>query len=276
MHFGRLAIRAVRALTRRRHETSALLARGLGNQLLGPQPEVAFRLGDADLVTPLAPALAELEAQLKTWICLAAASLRHAFATFEQTLYVDRHKRGGHDAERRQRRVAPADRRLACEDAHAAPLRQLLEGRARIRNGDELVAMPTCLFPEVLEVRERLERPAGLRRDDEHRLAQVERLLGVPDHRGVRGVEHVQLLCAERALQHLGGQRGTAHAEEDERVEPAAGSSGELDDLARALPHSLWLVEPAEPLVLVRAGPDRAVSLPDPLDQLLLRCHCHA
>src|SRR3712207_8022101 len=47
---------------------------------------------------------------------------------------------------------------------------ELLERRAGIGDGDELRAVLVRLREEVLEVRERLDRAAGLRRHDEERL----------------------------------------------------------------------------------------------------------
>src|SRR5581483_4339330 len=52
----RLAVGAVRGLARCRDEALAELAGGLRDQLLGPQPEAARRLLDADLVAALLPA----------------------------------------------------------------------------------------------------------------------------------------------------------------------------------------------------------------------------
>src|SRR3954447_18924989 len=97
----------------------------------------------------------------------------------------------------------------------------------------------------------------------------------MPDHRGVRRVEHVQLLLSERPLEDLGRERRTTHAEQDERVELRARLLREAGQLADPLQLPTRLVEPAEPLVLVGAGPDRRVAGPDPLDELLVRRDAH-
>ena len=205
-------------------------------------------------------------------------SPRHASAVcsaFERSaLDVDPHQRGRDDPERRERGVAAPDRRLTREDLDPAGARLLLERRAGVRDRDELRPV-AGLRPEVLEVRQRLERGPRLRRDDEHRPVEVEGLLGVPDHLRVRRVEHVQVVQAERPFQHLWCERRAAHPEQDERVEPRARRLRELDDVAGPLQHALRLVEPAQPPILVGAGPDRRVASPDPLDEVLLRGDRH-
>ena len=55
----------------RGHEPFPFLPGGLGDQLLGPEPEPAGRLVDADLVPALAPALAELKPEREARILLA-------------------------------------------------------------------------------------------------------------------------------------------------------------------------------------------------------------
>ena len=84
-------------------------------------------------------------------------------------------QRGRDEAEVRQRAVAPADVGVVEEDApEAALLAERREPRARIGDGDELRAVAAGLLPEVVEGRQRLDRPAGLRRDDEQRLGDVD------------------------------------------------------------------------------------------------------
>src|SRR5436189_3434756 len=97
----------------------------------------------------------------------------------------------------------------------------------------------------------------------------------MPDHRRMRRVENVEALASERALQDLGRERGAAHAEQDERLEARPRLLCELADLDNPLLHPLGLVEPAEPPVFVRTGPERGVARPDALDELLLRGDGH-
>src|SRR4029077_20135621 len=139
MNLGALAVRAVEALAGRRNEALALLARRLGDELLGPQPEVPVGRLDAHLVTALPPAFAELEAELQPGVRVAPARLGHPLGVREQTLGFDAHKSSGNDPEARQRRVPAADRRLAVEHAHPPLPRELFELRAGIGDHDELL-----------------------------------------------------------------------------------------------------------------------------------------
>src|SRR5207248_10933364 len=98
------------------NEPLPLLARRFGDQLLGPEAEVAGRVGDADLVAPFLPAGAEPAAELVARVVLlAAAPLRHRLRAREQAIDLDADQRGRHDPECREGRVAAADRRLAVE-----------------------------------------------------------------------------------------------------------------------------------------------------------------
>src|SRR5205823_3135712 len=78
LRLGGLPVGSVRRLARSGYEALSLLARGLRDQLLGPEAEAATRLGDADLVASLAPAGAELPPELVPRVAaVAAADLRH-------------------------------------------------------------------------------------------------------------------------------------------------------------------------------------------------------
>ena len=72
------------------------------------------------------------------------------------------------------------------------------------------------------------------------------------------------------AAHHLGRERRAAHAEHDHVVDRARRDDlvRELEHLVQLLQHPLRLVEPAEPLRLVGAGPDGRVARPDPLDDV--------
>src|SRR5207248_5546411 len=69
-----------------------------------------------------------------------------------------------------------------------------------------------------------------------------------------------------------------AHAEEDDRVDVVVCDGvGEGLELGDPFAHAARLVEPAEPLRLVGAGPDGRVPFPDPVDQLAtVRVHAGA
>ena len=89
----------------------------------------------------------------------------------EQRLEVDAHQRRRDEPEVRQRAVAPADVGVVEERAPEAALGgERLERRAGVGDRDVLLAV-RALAPEVLEQRDRLDRAAGLRRDDEERRA---------------------------------------------------------------------------------------------------------
>ena len=74
----------------------------------------------------------------------------------------------------------------------------------------------------------------------------------------------------ERPPHHLGRERRAAHAEHDDVVDRARRDDvvREREHVVELLQHALRLVEPAEPLRLVAAGPDGRVARPDPLDDV--------
>ena len=82
----------------------------------------------------------------------------------------------------------------------------------------------------------------------------------------MRAVEDVERLDLERPPQHLRRERRAAHAEQHAVVELLDGGLGERGELAHVRLHPHDDVEPAEPAVLVGAGPERGVVRPDPLD----------
>ena len=87
-----------------------VLARRLGDQLLGPEPETAGGRRCRSCRGPRANprrAAPELVAGIAL---LGAARLAHLLRPLEQARGVDAHQRGRHDPEQRERRVAAADR----------------------------------------------------------------------------------------------------------------------------------------------------------------------
>ena len=132
-----LPVGAVCGLPCRRHEPPAILAGRLGDQLLEPQSEAA-RILEGDLVAPLLPARAQREAELQAGIPVGEpAGVVHLLGSREQPAEVDARERRGYEPEDRERRVAPADRRLAGDGLDAALLRELLERRARVGDDEE-------------------------------------------------------------------------------------------------------------------------------------------
>ena len=158
-------------------------------------------------------------------------------------------------------------------------LRQLHQRAAGVCDRDELlagVAAETRL--EVLGQRERLDRPAGLGRDDEDRVLEVELRLHVEDLGRVCGVEHVQvqraLRAAEAAAQHLRREARAAHAEQHGvLVTLRRQAVGEGHDVVGLLEQGLADGEPAEPIADLgnaRAAPERLVATPHARRHVLL------
>ena len=267
----RLPVGAVGPFARRGDEPLALLAGRLGDQLLGPEPEATGGLGDADLVAPVAPALAEAAAELVAGIALArAARLAHLLGAFEQARRIGAHQHRGHDPEQREGRVAAADRRLAGEDGTEAALAgEVLELGARVGDRGEAVAALAGLLPEVVGVGAGLERRPRLGGGDEERPLEVELLLECADRPRVGRVEDVKPVDVEGAPQHLRGERRAAHPAEDDVVDLLSEGLGEANNLTELLLDVQRLVEPAEPAGFVAPGPYGRVPLPDALDQAL-------
>src|SRR5207253_8127050 len=90
----------------------------------------------------------------------------------------------------------------------------------------------------------------------------------------MRRVEDVEELGVEGAAQHLGREARAAHAQEDDVVVPVQRLLREADELRGLRPHPPRLVEPAEPPLLARRGPERRVARPDPANDLAVaRAH---
>ena len=146
-------------------------------------------------------------------------------------------------------------------------MRKLVELGAGIRDRGELSPAAAGALPEVLEVGARLDRRARLRGGEEKRLLQIDAPLQPADRFRVRRVEHVERLDVERPPQHLRGQRRAAHAEQDAVVELLGRGLREGVQLVDVDADPRDDVEPAEPAVLARVGPERGVVGPDPLDE---------
>ena len=138
----------------------------------------------------------------------------------QQCSRVDAHQRRGHDAERGQRAVATTDARVAVERAPKATLAgELLEARPGIGDRDEAPALLEQR-PEVGEQRQRLDRAPRLRGDHEQGVGEIDGALHRTDRGRVGRVEDVQrrpvATRAEGPAQDLRGQRGAAHAKQDD------------------------------------------------------------
>ena len=178
---------------------------------------------------------------------------------------VDAGGRGGHQAERRQHRVAPADRGIAVKDARKALFgRDLLQRRAGIGHRDETMAGLVGADglgdagEEIILHHVRFGGAAGFAGDDEHGIGKVDLRLQAAHLRRIGRIEHVQLgkarLLCEGFGQHFRSKARSAHAEHY--------GIAEILPL-HALPVILVIgdigrgrtVEPAQPFVLVGAGP---------------------
>jgi len=169
-------------------------------------------------------------------------------SAFEQRLDVDAHEGGGHETEEGQGRETGADRGGIEERAPETRFGgDLVEGAARIGDGHEVDARPghggrLDLRPEILVEGEGLRRVARLARHDEERTRQgqpVERLL---HRRGIRGIQDDDVgeahLGSEGEVEHVGGEAGATHAEEDHVGElQAADLVGEALDVFDVASH---------------------------------------
>src|SRR5205823_10622980 len=100
----------------------------------------------------------------------------HAVRGLQQIVDVCADECGGKEANERERREPSTDvRRVQERTAEAAVVRERLERRARIRDGDEPMAVVLRPLEEVRELRQRLDRAARLARNDEERPREVER-----------------------------------------------------------------------------------------------------
>src|SRR5882762_9441828 len=193
-----------------------------------------------------------------------------------QARAVETHHRGWHHPEVGERRVAPADRRQAEEDApEAIGLGDPLHLRPRVGDRDE--AAPDLrgtdgrlhALEEVLLEDVRLERRARLGRDDEERPREIHGRLERPDLRGIGRVEDVELGPADEAAEghpeDFGAKARAAHAEHEDVAEASLpdvfGGAADVVDTAELLVHD---PEPAEPPRLVAPGPQRRVPRPEP------------
>src|SRR5262249_61444075 len=109
------------------------------------------------------------------------AGFGHLRRALEQAGGVGAHQHRRHDPERRERRVAAADRRLAGEDPPEAALPgQAFELGAGVGDRGKQLRTLAGLLPEVVRVRARLERRPRLGGRDEERPLGVEILLELP------------------------------------------------------------------------------------------------
>ena len=120
---------------------------------------------------------------------------------------------------------------------------------------------------EIVHENVGLERAAGFGGDDEQRLAEIDRPLDRLDLCGIGAVQHVEArptrLPPEGRAQHFRTEARAAHAQQDDVGEAALlyllGKALQPINIGQLL---LDDVQPAEPFVLVRPGPQRLVPGP--------------
>ncbi len=263
-HVGAVDPGRGRVLDHDRQHALALLAGGLGDQLLGPvaEPDDAGAVvGQHELVpagTAAAPsaapsASAGLPSRRPAW----RARRRPGRAARPTSAPASA---GGHQPERGQRAVAAADVRVGQEhraDAHLGG--RLLQRRARVGDDHEPpagVASDSPLSTKAWWYARRwlsvstvppdlLETTTTVRssRSRERRAHLI----------GVGGVEHGQR-HAGGPRDHLGGERGAAHAGEDDVVEALGDQLGaERGELGRAA-HGRSAARSSQPSRIARLG----------------------
>ncbi|MGY4314565.1 hypothetical protein ACVWW1_003892 [Bradyrhizobium sp. JR3.5] len=265
-----------------RDQALAVLAGRFRDQLLGPGAEIGDLGGGEDrhLVAAFEPGDAHRQPELDARVFLrrhvGAAGAHHGERMTEQAADVDACGRRRHQAERRQHGIAAADRGIAVEDTGKALLdRDLLQRRAGVGHRDEAMAglvLADRLGHPVEEIvlhHVRLGRAARFGGDDEQRLGDVDILLHRAHLRRIGGVEHVQPreagLVREGLRQHLRPEARSAHAEHNGVGEVLAlHALGEI--LVVGDVGGRGAGQPAQPFVLVIAGPDRLVLVPEPSD----------
>ena len=196
---------------------------------------------------------------------------------FQKLGDVDAHHGGRHHAEIGKRRVASADAWNAHEDlSELVSLGDALHFRAGIGDGDEAVAdfffadLGFHAIEKILLVDVGFERAARFAGNDADRAAEVHALFEGFNLRGIRGIQDVKVRIArglaEGHAKDFGTEAGAAHAEQQSVLETRLFNiGGDLFQLVNVLDLLLGNIQPAEPLVLVRARPKRGILLPKPL-----------
>ena len=233
-----------------------MLARRLRDELLHPVAEGSPRV-DGELVVTGAYSGADRGGEREAGTGVFAALVQHLHRTAEDGREVEPEDRGRHHAEVRERAVAPADVGVGVEHgAEAVGARGPVERGARVGHRRELIR-PGDQGAEVLEVRSRLDRPSGLRREAEESAVERDALGDARDGCGVAAVEDgerrsgswLRLSRVERRREQLREQARPTHSAPHDVVEIVAfevAHEGEKRvDLAL---HPLRLVEPTEPV----------------------------
>ncbi len=254
-------------LARHRQHTSPLFAGGFGDQLLEPQSDARERgrQHERQLVAPLRVRVADhaSEGLARVDAELVMAFRERGAGAVEHRPDVDAREHGGHQAERRQRRVAAADVATpVCDARPAVPARALLERRAGIRDRDEARAVAAGLGPERVGEAVGLDRRARLRRDGEQRAIDRHGAHGV----GIGRIEHVQPVAVMELADHERSEARAAHAAENGALVARAQRPRPGLQLGKPALRLADGIDPAQPLVLAGARPERGVAREQPRD----------
>ena len=221
------------------------------------------------LSRPSLPAVPELEPELEPGLsCSARQACGHLSRPRADAVDVGADQRGRDEPEGRERRVAAADRRLAVEDrVEASLLRERLELGTGIGDDGELLGV---LARPSSQKCSRCERVSSVVPDLEEATKKV-RPTSIDSCRRRIALGCVvsrtwKLARLEAASEDLRREARSAHPEQDVVLVLADRGGGQVE-----LPERL--VQPTEPLILVRAGPDGGVARPDPLDEPLPVAH---
>ena len=286
-HIGKDAVVAIHlgrpnGFSIHRRNSLALLASRLGDQLLQPRSQIGDfgRSEEGDLVAPGIGRRSQQQTKLHSGIVLDwLFCAGHTFGGLvEQLAHLQAGHGSRHHAEIRQRRVAPADLRVAIKDVpETVVFPHLLHLRAGIGNGHKMAAdIPSPHDTAHLLIKKLLQNvglECGTRftRHDHQRLAQVHRFTRSQHLRWIRGVDNVQrgktLLRAESLGQNLRTKAGTAHAQQQNRFEVCtAHVAAQLGQRREVFLLALDNIDPAHPLLFAIASPQRGILLPKTVD----------
>ena len=160
---------------------------------------------------------------------------RHLLGMLDQRSDLEPEQRGGNQPEVAERAVAAPDVGGVDEGPPEAFLPgTLLQRRLGVGDGDEVRAV-FHLAAEVPVEGIDFGGAAALRADQEERPAQIEPPCGRAHRVGSGGIEHAQIeaafALAEHARDHVGRERGPAHAQQQAVLELLRGLLGERGDL---------------------------------------------
>src|SRR6266478_2494633 len=206
----------------------------------------------------------------------------HLLRVFLKFRNVEAHNTGGYHAEVGERGITATDARNPREYlAELIRFGDLLQLGARISDGDEAVAGFFFAHPglhaleKVLLVNVGLKGASGLARNDADGALEVHFRFDGLDLRGVGGIENVQLGktfdLSEGHAQNFGTEAGATHPQQERMLESrllhVLGDPLESVNVGELL---FGDGEPAEPITLVGATPERSILLPKARNFIIL------